>query len=74
MTDAPGTDDDTGVGRGSGPTTGPPRWVMVFGIVALVLVLLVVILLITGGGGGHGPDRHGGMSGNQQAAARSLPG
>ena len=36
---------------------GTPRWVKLFGIVALVLVLLVVILLLTGGGG-HGPGRH----------------
>ena len=37
--------------------TGTPRWVKLFGIVALVLILLVVILLLTGGGG-HGPGRH----------------
>jgi len=37
--------------------TGTPRWVKLFGIVAVVLVLLVVILILTGGGG-HGPGRH----------------
>ena len=35
--------------------TGMPRWVKVFGIVALVVVVLVVILLLAGG---HGPGRH----------------
>jgi hypothetical protein len=35
-----------------------PRWVKVFGIVALVLVLLVVIIMLTGVGGEHGPGRH----------------
>jgi hypothetical protein len=33
---------------------GTPRWVKVFGIVAIVLVVLVVIMLLTG----HGPGRH----------------
>jgi len=36
---------------------GAPRWVKVFGIIALVVVLLVVVLLLTGGSG-HGPGRH----------------
>jgi hypothetical protein len=35
-----------------------PRWVKVFGIVALVLVLLVGIVIVTGVGGDHGPSRH----------------
>jgi hypothetical protein len=35
-----------------------PRWVKVFGIIALVLVLLVVIMIFTGVGGPHGPGRH----------------
>ncbi len=50
----PDTSDDTGVGpdRGSPPST--PRWVKVFGIIALVVVLLVAIMLISG----HGPGRH----------------
>jgi hypothetical protein len=34
--------------------TGTPRWVKVFGIIAVVLLLLFVILHLTGGGlGGH---------------------
>lgn len=31
-----------------------PRWVYVFGVIAIILVLLFGILLITG----HGPGRH----------------
>jgi len=46
---------DTGDGPALGSTTGAPRWVKVFGVIALVLVLLVVILLLVGG---HGPGRH----------------
>ena len=42
--------------RGSAP--GAPRWVKVFGIIALILILLVVALMATGLGGGHGPGRH----------------
>jgi ABC-type transporter Mla subunit MlaD len=34
---------------------GTPRWVKVFGIVALVVVVLFVVLLLTGG---HDPGRH----------------
>ena len=36
-------------------STGVPRWVKVFGIIAIVLVLAFVILHLTGHGfGGHG--------------------
>jgi hypothetical protein len=40
------------------PYPGTPRWVKVFGIIAIGLLLLVVILLLTGGPGRHGPGRH----------------
>jgi hypothetical protein len=33
------------------PYPGTPRWVKVFGIIAIVVVLLVVFMLLTG----HGP-------------------
>ena len=41
-------------------TTGTPRWVKVFGIIALVVILLLVVLLFTGrhtpsGGAGQLP-------------------
>lgn len=52
------TDDDATVGADFGSTTGPPRWVKVFGVIALVVVLLFVIVMLTGGGAGHGPARH----------------
>jgi hypothetical protein len=40
--------------------TGTPRWVKVFGILALVVVLLFAVLLLARGPGGrgHGPGRH----------------
>ena len=41
----------------SGAIVGAPRWVKVFGAIALVVVLLLAILLLTGGGD-HGPGRH----------------
>ena len=34
--------------------TGTPRWVKVFGIMALVLIVLIIILHLTG----HGLGRH----------------
>ncbi len=54
----PDTGDDTGVVPNGESTTGPPRWVKVFGLVALAVILLFVILLLTKGPGGHGPSRH----------------
>jgi hypothetical protein len=40
------------------PYPGTPRWVKVFGIIALVVVLLFIILMLLRGPGGHGPRRH----------------
>ena len=51
------TENANGVGADNEATTGTPRWVKVFGIIALVLVLLLVIVLLVGGGN-HGPARH----------------
>lgn len=34
-----------------------PRWVKVFGVIAVVVIVLLVVLLVFGGG--HGPSRHG---------------
>jgi hypothetical protein len=39
-----------------GPTTGPPRWVKIAGIITLALAVLVLIVLLAGGN--HGPGRH----------------
>jgi hypothetical protein len=35
--------------------SGTPRWVKVFGIIAVAVVVLIVVLLLVGG---HGPGRH----------------
>ena len=53
-----GTDDDTGVRPTADRPPGTPRWVKVFGIIALILVLLIVAMMFIGGGGEHGPGRH----------------
>ena len=51
---------------------GTPRWVKVFGIIALIVVLLVVLLMVAGGGT-HGPSRHMPSGGaGQQVAPSSL--
>jgi hypothetical protein len=42
--------------RQTPPST--PRWVKIFGIIAIVLILLFIILKLTGIGGEHGPERH----------------
>ena len=50
------TGDNTRVRPDRRSTTGTPRWVKVFGIIALVLVLLFAILHLTGRGlGSHTP-------------------
>jgi hypothetical protein len=50
------TGEDTLMRSDSGSTTGAPRWVKVFGIVALALVLLFVFLHLNGSGlGAHTP-------------------
>lgn len=60
MTDPPrepGTDDatDSGPDRDTAPRT--PRWVIVLGIVALVLILAVALQFVLGIQ--HGPGMHG---------------
>jgi len=47
---------ETPLDPGHGSTRGTPRWVKVFGIIALVLVLLFVISLLAGVR--HGPGLH----------------
>ena len=54
---APAGSDDIGAAPRAEPTTGAPRWVKAFGVIALVVVVLVVVLLLVGGGN-HGPGRH----------------
>jgi hypothetical protein len=71
--------DNDGTGRRiAGSPSSMPRWVKVFGIVALALIALAVILLITGGE--HGPGRHipsdarGRLSTVSLSEGRPLPG
>jgi hypothetical protein len=51
----PETGDEPGVAPDVESAPGTPRWVKVFGVIALVVVVLFVILFLTGG---HGPARH----------------
>ncbi len=60
----------TAAGSDRGSISGTPRWVKVFGLVALAVVLAFVILLLTGGGAGHGPSRH---AQSDAGAAASSP-
>ncbi len=67
-------EDRPGGGAGdSGSTVGAPRWVKVFGLIALAVAVLVVVLLLVGGGPGkHGPGRHqmsAGVGGHPPAVA-----
>ena len=55
--------DDTGIAPDREATTGTPRWVKVFGLIAFVVILLFVILMfVRGPGGRHGPGRHMGSA------------
>jgi hypothetical protein len=65
---APDSGDDTGAGRDGDSIAGTPRWVKIFGIVALVVLALFVVLLLIGGP--HNPGRHmGGSNGGYTAPA-----
>jgi hypothetical protein len=69
MSDAP-RDPGAGVGPGGESSVGTPRWVKVFGIIALIVVLLLVILFLTRGPH-RGPSRHFGLGELDSAAKRS---
>lgn len=56
MADRP-TDADSEEDTRGAPAT--PRWVKLFGIIAIVVVLLIGFILFSGLGGPHGPQRHG---------------
>lgn len=53
MADSPQRADPNGEAADDNRT---PRWVKVFGIIALVVLLLFIIMLLTRGS--HGPGRH----------------
>ena len=70
MADPPRSPDsgDTGMRPDRASTTGPPRWVKVFVVIAVVVAVLFVLLFVIRGPhrgpGGHGPWRHtGGLGG-----------
>lgn len=70
---SPHQDARDAVGEGDRrSTTGTPKWVKVFGIIAIVLVVLLAIALLTGHGPGrHGPGRHlGGARGDMPSGGR----
>lgn len=75
MADSPqgpdATTDNPTVGRTPESPPGTPRWVKVFGIIAVILVLLISFALFTGLGGPHGPARHGASSNADSHTPRS---
>ena len=54
---------------------GMPRWVKLFGLVALILALALVVMFLVVGGD-HGPGRHavGGSAAQPEMAADRPPG
>jgi hypothetical protein len=70
-----GTDTDmTQTPEEDAQTVGTPRWVKVFGIVALLVAVLVVVIVVTGRGGPHSPRRHSSSADTTPAATRSDAG
>ena len=62
------------MGEGAGsrePTAGTPRWVKVFGAIALVVIVLFVVVLLVRGGE-HGPGRHS-EDGSDEPATNTGP-
>jgi hypothetical protein len=53
-------------------TSRTPRWVKLFGLVALAVVLLIGALMLFGGGN-HGPGRHLGGDTPSGDAGRNTP-
>jgi hypothetical protein len=73
MVDPPLNPDanDVEPGANLGPAAGTPRWVKVFGIIALVVILLIVVVMLVGGGS-HGLNRHTSSGGADGAAAPAV--
>jgi hypothetical protein len=68
----PDSGEETGVRRDREPSAGTPRWVKVFGLIALVAVVLFVVVMLVGGGE-HGPGRHTGGGSDTPATHTGLP-
>lgn len=62
------SDEDEPPNAGAPAGHGTPRWVKVFGVIALVLLVMLLVALLSGGK--HGPGRHFGDLGRQPAATR----
>ncbi len=58
MTEPPARPASTDATTDRDGTAGPPRWVKVVAIVAVVLIAAMVIVMLVNGGS-HGPGRHG---------------
>ena len=54
------------------PTAGTPRWVKVFGAIALAVIVLFVVVLLARGGE-HGPGRHSGGGGSDTPPGHTGP-
>ena len=52
--DRRGSHHGTGMEPEQGPTSRTPRWVKVFGMIAVVLVLAIVVMHLTGRSFSHG--------------------
>lgn len=65
------TPDDPAVGRDRSSAPGTPRWVLVLGVIAIVLIVAFVVQAVIGGG--HGPGMHAPASGAGGQAASSTP-
>lgn len=48
-------DVDEAAKRGQHTEPGTPRWVKVFGAIAVLVIVLAAVMLLSGG---HGPNRH----------------
>jgi hypothetical protein len=64
--------NDDLLGSEPGPPTGTPRWVKVFGAIAvIVLALFFLVLLVRGGE--HGPSRHSPADDGDRPAGHTGP-
>lgn len=64
---------DTSAAPSAGASTpGTPRWVKVFGVIALIVIVLFVVVLLARGGE-HGPGRHSGDGGSETPTGHTGP-
>jgi hypothetical protein len=68
----PDSGHDGSVRPDRGSTSGTPRWVKVFGLIALLVVVLFVVVMLIGGGE-HGPGRHAPGGGSHMPGGHTGP-